>query len=621
MKKYITLLFITSVCFAQKPDLYMSQPVKRAYEKETRSFDGSPGKNYWQNRSEYKIKAEVNPVDKTLEGNLSVRYFNNSPDTLKQIVMRLYPDFFRKGSNRDWPMPASSINDGVEIESLFINNKKNNLVDSGNVINRNGTNMFINLSKPLLPDESIKLFLDWKFNIPEIVTIRTGAYADTSLFVAYWYPQIAVYDDIDGWDNLTYSGTTEMYNDFSDFDVEITLPQNYLMWATGEFQNPEEVLTEKFLSSYEKAQISDSIITIIGKNDKDAEITKGDKSIWKFKADYVPDFAFGIGKNYLWEGAKIDLKSGRRVFINSAYRRDAKNFKAAARIAREAIKFHSEEMPGIEYPYPTFTAFNGSGGMEFPMIVNDEETSEYDRMIGLTTHELAHTYFPFYMGTNERRYAFMDEGMAVFLPVEIQKRLGDKVPLERRFIRQQEQQAVSTEVPPMTPSFYLFGNAYRMASYTRSAGAYFALEDLLGKEVFLEALQEFMNEWNGKHPTPYDFFFTFDRVADEDLAWFWKPWFFEFHSPDLNLVDYKNEDGNKIAIVENVGGLPMPIKLKVYFTDNTEKNIIVSPRVWKNNAKRVDVNLETSKKILEIELGGELIPDVNYDERDVVHGD
>jgi len=621
MKKLLLLFIISAISFAQSTKLFMPQPVKKAYEKGTRSYNGEPGKNYWLNNAEYKIKAEVNPISKKLDGNLSVKYFNNSPDTLNKIVMRLYPDLFKKGGSRSWAVPSEAINNGVEVESIFIGDQKDNIADSSKMVYRDGTNMTIKLEKPLLPDENISLSISWSFYIPQIVPIRTGAYSDTSMFVAYWYPQIAVYDDIDGWDELSYTGTTEMYNDFSSFKVEITLPKNYIMWSTGELQNPEEILNEKFLERYNKAKESDEIVTIIGEQDKNEDITKGEKSVWTYSANHVPDFAFGLAKNYLWNGAKINLNNGKEIFVDAGYGRNSQNFKSAAKIAIEGIKFLSEEMPGIPYPYPSFTAFNGRGGMEFPMIVNDGETSTYSSMVGLTTHELTHTYFPFYMGTNERRYAFMDEGMAVFLPIEIQRRLGQEEPIKRRFVRQEEQLARTTELPPMTPSFYLFGDAYRMASYTRSAAALIALESLLGKEKFLEALQDFMNEWNGKHPTPYDFFFTFNRIADEDLTWFWDPWYFEFHSPDLNLKNYRNKNGKKIVEVENAGGLPMPVKLKVYFYDNTEKTINLSPGIWEDGTRIFDVNLDTDKKILEIELGDELIPDINYTKRETISGD
>lgn len=620
MKTIITFLLLSIILVSQTTNLYIPQPIKKAYQKETRSYNGAPGKNYWLNEINYIIKAEVDPFTKILDGQLSVRYVNNSPDTLKEIVMHLYPDLFKSGTVRDWPIPKEAVNDGVLIKKLSVDYKDYDVSDTSRSISRSTTNMKIKLDEPLNPKDELLIETEWSFPIPELRPVRTGAYSDTSMFIAYWYPKIAVYDDIHGWDEITYTGTAEMYSSVASFSVEITVPQNYIVWATGVFENPDEILTDNVLERYNKAQESEEIINIIKAEDIHSDVTKREFSAWKFKANKAPDFAFALGKNYLWDGAIVKLKD-KTVFVDAGYLKESVNFKEVVRISTEAIKFHSFEMPGVIFPYPTFSVFNGRGGMEFPMIVNDGEARTYESTVGLTTHELAHTYFPFYMGINERRYAFLDEGWAVFSPTRIQRRLGEYNPIEGRFKVQERQLETILEVPPMTPSFLLKGTHYRVASYSRSAGALFALEELLGEELFLNAIQTFISEWKEKHPTPYDFFFTFDRVAKENLSWFWKPWFFEFHSPELNLVEYINEGGRKYVTVSNDGGLPLPIKLKIYFADNSEENISVSPRVWKNGEKKVEVNLNTNKEILEIELGDELVPDINYSQRKILKGD
>lgn len=620
MKKIITFLLLSVILISQTTDLYVPQPIKRAYQKETRSYNGAPGKNYWINEINYKINASVDPITKILDGQLSARYVNNSPDTLKEIVMHLYPDLFKTGTVRDWQIPKEAVNDGVLIKKLSVDLKEYDVLDTSRSISRSTTNMKIKLENPLNPKDELLIETEWSFTIPEIRPVRTGAYSDTSMFIAYWYPKIAVYDDIHGWDEITYAGTAEMYSSAASFEVEITTPQNFVVWATGILENPDEILSDKILERYNQAQESESIVNIITQEYIHSDVTKNEFSTWKFKAEKAPDFAFALGKNYLWDGAIVKLKD-RKVFVDAAYLKESVNFKEVVRISVEAIKHHSFEMPGVIFPYPAFTAFNGRGGMEFPMIVNDGEARTYESTVGLTTHELAHTYFPFYMGINEKRYAFLDEGWAVFSPTKIQRRLGEYNPIEGRFKVQERQLETIIEVPPMTPSFLLKGSHYRVASYTRSAGALFALEELLGEELFLKAMQTFVAEWKEKHPTPYDFFFTFDRVANENLSWFWKPWFFEFHSAELNFVNYVNDNGRKYVSVRNDGGLPLPIKLKIYFTDSTEKSISVSPRVWQSDEKVVDIELNTDKDILEIELGDELVPDVNYSKRKTLNGD
>lgn len=616
MKKIFLFFLISSLLFAQSEKLYMSQPIQKAYEKNTRSFDGSPGENYWVNYSKYKIKTTVDPETKLLNGELAVKYVNNSPDTLKEIVMHLYPDIFKEGTIRDWPLNKEAVNDGVTIKSLSVNEKDLDVSDTSASINRSTTNMKIKLEEPLNPRDELLIQTNWSFTIPTIRPIRTGAYSDTSMFIAYWYPKIAVYDDIHGWDEITYSGTAEMYSGVASFDVEITAPKNYLVWATGILENPEDVLNEKYLERYNKAKNTEEIVNIVSEEDLHKDVTKEDFSTWKYKAESSPDFAFALGKNYLWDASTVKIKD-RQIFVDAGYKKESKNFREVTNILREGVKFHSLEMPGIMFPYPAVSVFNGSGGMEFPMMINDGEAGTHAATVGLTLHELAHTYLPFYMGINERRYAFMDEGWAVFSPIELQKRLGDEEPARRRYATQQRQLEQIVEVPPMTPSFLLKGSHYRVASYTRSGASLTALQDLLGEELFLNAMQTFMNEWKEKHPTPYDFFFTFNRVTGEDLTWFWKAWYFEFLTPDLDLVELVNEKDNKYVKVKNSGGLPLSIVLKVYYEDNSDETIKVSPRVWQNGDEIATVEINSEKEIVEVELGDELIPDIEYNTREI----
>ncbi len=604
-------LVIANFLFAQQTNLYISKPVQEAYKNGTRSFDGMPGDNYWKNRSNYQINVNVDPIKKELNGSLIVTYYNESPDTLDEIVMRLYQDFYKKGMNRDFQISPEVVHDGVDIKKVKVRGKELDASVGGKDVVRSGTNMFINLEEPLNPSENISIEVDWSFEIQTKSTVRMGAYSDTSMFVAYWYPQVAVYDDIDGWDKLDYSGLTEMYNDFSNYEVEITAPKNYIVWGTGELQNSEEILQPEYLMRYSLAQNSDTTVNILGDNDKNKNITLGESSTWYYKANRTPDFAFALGKNYLWDASTVYLQNGKKVFVDAGYKRDVKHFDKVEYILNKSVRFFSEKMPGVPFPFPTVTVFNGSGGMEFPMMINDGETSVYERTVGLTLHELAHTYFPFYLGTNERRYAFMDEGWAVFLPVMQQIELGEILPMERRYNRYHNQARTITAVPPMVPSYALDRTSYRMTSYTRAGAAYFSLQAQLGKETFLEALQEFIDRWNGKHPTPYDFFFTFEEISGQDLKWFWNKWFFDFAIAEMHLSDYKIEDGRKTVKITNTGGLPLPVVLTVYFKDHTEELIIKKPEVWKNDAEELFVNLNTDKKITMITLGHDFYPNIS----------
>ncbi len=628
MKNLIPLLLlcISTLTFSQQ-DLFIPRDILAAYENGTRSLNGKPGAEYWQNSGEYKIKAEVIPEEILLNGFEEVTYYNNSPDTLKQIVIRLYQNIMRAGVTRDFNFSSEGLTQGIMIKKITLDDEEINIKDKKYYYDY-GTVAFIKLADPLQPKSEIKFKFEWSFEIPFKEKIRMGAYDSTSFFIAYWYPQIAVYDDINGWDEYAYTGYQEMYNDFSDYEVEISVPNNFAVWSTGELRNPENVLTDKYLNRYLKAQTSDQVINIVDSLEvKTEQIFKStnEKNVWKYSAQNISDFAFAMSDRYLWDAVNVvvDSSSMRRVFIEAVYQKDTEDFYHVAKFSKQIIQYFSFEMPGIAYPFYGLTAFNSGrrgGGMEFPMMINDGNSSSLNASLRLTAHEIAHQYFPFYTGTNEKRYAFMDEGWAVFLPFDFQEKNTDDG-RDRRIstvINYQNFAGKETEIPPMIPSFFLTSAPYRNAAYNRPSLAYYFLEDMLGKDVFVNTLQEFITRWKGKHPTAYDFFFTFNEVTGQNLNWFWKPWFFDRGFPDLELDRIKQvEDGYEFAL-KKIGIIPVPIRLKIYFDDNTEEELYYSAAVWKDGIHEYVVNFKTDKNIIEVNLGGEDIPDSNPDNNKII---
>ena len=617
------ILFALSILPAQAQSLYMPLNIQKAYEDGTRSYDGKPGPNYWiNNNTTYNIQVHFNPSTRLLSGKETIQYKNNSPDTLSSIVIRLYQDIYKKGNFRDFIVDKSVLHDGVEIKTLSIDNQEVDLTNDNPSINRRGTNLIINLANTLIPEKKITLEIEWQFTLPNRSQIRMGAYPDSSFFISLWYPQISVYDDIDGWDKFSYSGNQEFYNDFKDFEVEITVPDSFLVWASGVLQNPNEILKEKYLNRYHQAHQTDTIIHIVTADDYfDDKITKGTgEHTWKFKATYIPDFAFSVGFNYLWDGTNIALENGNKnVFISAAYLEKSEDFKKVAEISRETLKYLSEDLPGITYPYPEMTVFNGSGGMEYPMMVNDGSTSKWSSTVHLTSHEITHTYFPFYMGTNERKYAWMDEGWAQMIPFALQNRLAPAYdPISRTSNYYTRVAGNELEVPMMLPSIVIGGNtfrpSYRNASYNRPAMAYEFLRDFLGDALFKKALMEFIHRWHGKHPIPYDFFFTFDDVVGENLNWYWEPWFFESGYPDLAIKEVQPfKKGTSIIIMKN-GNIPIPVKLMITFSDGQQDSLYQSAKIWKNGKNEYHFHLESSKnRIDKIILGSSKIPDINFE--------
>ena len=609
MKKLIFIMLIAQAVnlFSQQTDIYLPLEFQKAYENGTRSLDGNPGENYWQNRSDYKIKAEFDPVSRELNGEEEITYHNNSPHELYRIVIRLYQNIYEKGNLRDFSVSPSDLTEGMEIEELIYNDEK---IDLDSSTSTYGTNLILKLNNPLQSNDSAKLEIDWNFILPKNTRIRMGSYDTSHAFIAYWYPQISVYDDIDGWDEWNYSGIQEFYNDFGNYEVEISVPNDNAVWATGTLQNPEEVLQNEYLKKYKKALSSEEVIRIIEKEDLEkGNIFVGDSiSTWKFSAEYIPDFAFALANNYLWDGASVKLDNGKSVFTDAAYDVDSKDFYDVVKISQATVKSLSEEMPGVPFPYPAVTVFNGSGGMEFPMIVNDGSFESLASTVHVTSHEIAHTYFPFYMGTNERKYAWMDEGWATMLPYNLQMELDTTYdPIAKNNLSYQIYSGKELDFPMIHSSIVLRGDSYRTASYRRPGAAYYFLKDALGEELFSKALKEYIQRWNGKHPTPYDFFFTFNEVTGEDLNWFWKPWFFEFGYPDLSLKNV--EDENKV-IVKKEGNIPVPVELRIFDKDGLRETIYKTVRVWKD-ANEIEIEIPEKESVVGIELGSTKIPDVN----------
>ncbi|MEJ5263401.1 MAG: M1 family metallopeptidase [Ignavibacterium sp.] len=619
------ILFISIFLFAlqifPQTNYYIPRNVLKAYEKGTRSFDGKPGENYWQNSSDYKIKVKIDPKTRILTGSETIVYYNNSPDTLKEIVIRLYPNISKPSSKRDFNIPDDALTDGVKIISFRFNQNEMN-PDDKNIFKFSGTNLRVILTDKIAPSSKAIIDISWSFEIPKTSFARMGTYDSTSFFIAYWYPQMAVYDDIDGWDYNEYTGFTEMYNDFSNFDVEITVPNGFHIWSTGVWQNPDEILSNEFLKRYEQAKQSDDVVRIFTKEDlthQNRYKSKSDFHTFRFKADYVPDFAFGMSDHYLWDAVSYLTPENKKVYIAAAYKESSQDFVDVAYYAKETIKYFSEELPAIPFPYPSCTVWNGSGGMEYPMIVNNGSAQSKEGTVGVTSHEIAHQNMPFYMGINERKHAFMDEGWAVMLPFDFQERMTEGAqPRERNAMGFEYVAGYDMEMPLLVPSNLLTGYSYRVSAYSRPGLAYDFLRDFLGKEKFLKALHLYMKRWNGKHPIPWDFYFSFNEAVGEDLSWYWKPWFFEFGYPDLAIKSYELKDGSLKVEIERKGNLPVPIKLSLMNNETIVKELYYTADVWKSGNSTFKITVENVKDITKITLGSAKIPDSNRNNNEVI---
>ena len=612
----ILIIFSLTFGYAQNSEIYVSPQMQKIYNGETRSWAGTPGAGYWQNSSDYTLKVQFDPETRLVSGKGEIDYYNNSPDTLTNLVFRLYQDIFKKGISRDWGWGETDLHDGTEIIKLIIGGYE---LDPDTAARRTYTNLNVKLPEVIAPNSNQDVQIEWSFTLPDTVSIRMGRYREGAYFIAYWYPQIAVYDDVDGWDMTEYTGNVEFYNDFNNFDVEITVPENYLVRATGEMLNGDEILNEEIYNRYQNSLKSDSVIRIITNEDNEnGIITKEGTNTWKYKAEYVPDFSFACVKDYLWDGISVvvDDKTGRRVLNDVLYREGDSNFNEAAYLSKLTIEFMSKVLPGVPFPYSHMTSFcNGGrgGGMETPMMANDGAPNSRIATLSLLCHENAHTYFPFFMGINERKYGWMDEGWASFFPYQLLSEFDSTFSQHNSLYRRYRSViGKENEVPLMIPSKYLKGSPLGASIYSRAFFSYSALEDYLGREKFRIALQEYIHRWNGKHPLPYDFFFTFNTAAGEDLAWLLKPWFYDFGFCDLGI---ENENGN--LVVKLIGNQPASVELKLTYKDGAEHTVNYNIGVWKNGKKELFIETDSNKELISAELLNSRIADLDEDNNKV----
>ncbi|UKJ06588.1 M1 family metallopeptidase [Solitalea lacus] len=479
---------------------------------------------------------------------------------------------------------------------------------------RSNTNLIVFPAKAILSKAEQTIVIKWNYPINIGSQIRTGAVDESSFFIAYSFPRIAVYDDINGWDTWSYKGTQEFYNDFGDFEVEINVPQNNVVWATGELQNAAENLSGVVLDKLKQAKSTHNNIHIIDSTDyrKNNVFAANPTGNWRFKALNVTDFAFALSDHYLWDASSVlvDSVTGRRSMVHTAYNKTHRDYFEVQEIANKSVELMSHVYPKVPFPYPQITIIDGTDQMEYPMMVNDNPTHSRKDAVQLTTHEIFHTYFPFYMGINETQYAWMDEGWATIGESVLSPIMGEPEDdgIYSR-VRYERISGTDEDMPLIVNTKSYDGFAYVTNSYGKSALCYHILQDMLGDKLFFKALHQYMNDWNGKHPIPYDFFYSFNAAAGKNLNWFWKAWFFDWVYPDLAIKKVADIKGESVITIENKGGLPVPIYLTITLENGKEVQKYYSAEVWANNDKEFLVKDKFGSKITKVVLVDIYTPD------------
>ncbi len=605
-------------------------PLTLAPANDLRRANGAPGRGYWQQRVSYELKATLDTAAERLSGNLTIRYTNNSPDTLTRIWMQVEQNLFRKGSvgsllNAQESRFGGAGFDGGYTISNFTQALESGLKPSrgrvGQVAPRpmpvktrvDDTMMDVQLPFPLPPGATTILALDYSFTIPEHGADRMGR--DGNLYeLAQWYPRVCVYDDVSGWNTLQYLGQGEFYLEYGDFTYEVTLPAGYIVAGTGTLENPLEVLTPAQRTRLAAAAKSDSISHIITAAELAAGTARPKKSgmlTWRFAASNVRDVAWAASPEYVW-----DASAWQGIVANAYYRPSAtETWKDAADMSRYSIMEYSTRW--FQYPYPQISAIEGPvSGMEYPMVAMEARDQSKEGLYSVVTHEIGHMWYPMIVGSDERRYAWMDEGFNTFINIfseegyfkrdDSKRRIG-----EGRFVLSNDQ-APSAQ-PIMTyANRYSNGNNLGALAYIKPAMALYVLRNkVLGAEVFDAAFREYTRRWAFKHPQPADFFRTIEDVSGRDLDWFWRGMFYTTAAPDQAVESVTQRQNTATVVIRNVGQQVLPVELQLTFADNTTQLLKFPVEIWYKGDKYT-ATIPVDKQVIAATVNPDgMFPDLN----------
>jgi hypothetical protein len=558
-----------------------------------RTGSGAPGRAYWQQRVDYVIKATLDTVAKAVSGEEQITYTNNSPDTLHYLWLQVDQNLFTDSSVGEALFPEFSGTDGG-IRIVWVGQPARPATRGRKAepaaplhYSVNGTMMRVDLERPLPPGDRQALGISWTFPFGPLrnrMGIETVDGA-TTYEVAQWYPRLAVYDDVRGWNTEQYIGLGEFYLEYGSFDVSLTLPANMLVAATGTLRNPEQVLTARERARLAQARRSDRTVIIRGKDEIGAHASApapGGHRIWRFTADSVRDFAWAAAPHFIWDA--VSANQGK-VLVMSFYPPSADSiWNRASEYGKLAIERYSKQW--FPFPYPSAVNVNGvEGGMEYPMIVFCHDRTTARGLYGVTDHEFGHTWFPMLVGSNERLYAWMDEGFNTFMNYYNWKQQYPDVPTRRGSAESYVAYARSGhEQPIMTPPDRVPYEDLHEVGYNKPGFGLRLLRDhILGPDRFDPAFREYIRRWAYKHPTPADFFRTIEDGAGEDLSWFWRGWFYTTATVDqaVDSVVLSDTAGVVSRIhLQNVGAMPMPVELAVTLSGGKTLRIRLPVEVW-----------------------------------------
>lgn len=570
---------------------------------EYRSASGKPGPKYWQNAVDYKISAHLNEQTHEITARLTMEYTNNSPDELDFLWLQLDQNMFRRNSRGQQIVPLtnsrygdsmSGFDGGYDIKTVTFNDGKSaeHLITD--------TRMQVFLAEPLPADGGkTTIHIDYAYIVPQHGADRTGVLETQNgkiFAIAQWFPRVAVYDDILGWNNLPYTGPGEFYLEYGNYDIEITAPADHIVVMGAELLNPEQVYTPAQIARLEQAMKSDQTV-LVRSADKvglPGSRPQGKSELtWHFRLENSRDIAWASSPAFIIDAARINLSEGRTALAMSAYPVESNGGNAWERsteYTKAAVEFYSDFL--YEYPYPV--AVNVAApvnGMEYPAIAFCSYRSKGADLWGVTDHEFGHIWLPMIVGTNERLHAWMDEGFNMFLNElstaafnngEYYRPQGDANRMAQAFTNPALEPIMSA------PHNMAERNIGALVYYKPGFGMTLLRNEILGPERFDRALRSFIHHWAFKHPTPDDFFRTIENVSGENLNWFWRGWFKHNWRLDqaVRAVTYPNNNPENGALItiDNLEKMPMPVVLEITTENGKTERIQLPVEIWARNS-------------------------------------
>ena len=586
---------------AVRRDIPITNSIRRAYAAGTRDSTGRPGRNYWQLRTDYTITARLDAPASRLTGRETVVLHNNSPDSLGQIVLRLDPNIFLGNTPQAAPWVPAEVTDGMVITRMAVNGvvvileptpgasadgarsaaaaaaaQSAHAVNQPTLLRAKTTSAQINLPTKLPPHSTTTLEIDWNHKIPGGPGAghrMTQRWADTLYQPTQWYPRVAVYDDLRGWDSELYLGPSEFYNNFGRFDVRIDVPAGWIVSGTGVLQNPEEVLTPNARERIKQVLSTDDITRIVGPDEvgpgqatqRGAPIAgeDGDRLVWHFVADTVNDFAWATAKNYVWDMTRATIPGKGPVPITMVYLPGrAQLYVRAGAVARHALEFYSKQW--FPYQFPQLTLQDGpSAGMEYPMVINSNQ--------GAADHETGHQWWPMTVSNNETWYGWMDEGFNQYMNIlsraDVQNEPANLNKLGQSYGRTSGNEA---EAPMMWNANYDGPGFYGFTTYSKTPLMLSMLGGIVGDSAVQRAHREWAQTWMFKHPSPWDYMFFMSHALKRDLGWFWYYWLFTTESVDGSIQNSRSAAGKTTVTVRQDGQMPSPVVLEVKFAPGSQ---------------------------------------------------